>query len=278
MAIVNITPDSFSDGGRWLSADRADTELAAIVEQCEAWVEAGAAILDVGGESTRPGASPVSHAEELARVVPVIEALAAAPGLRETPISVDTRHARVAAGALAAGAAIVNDVSGLADPEMAPLVAAHGAGLVIGHMRGVPATMQANIHFERLFAELAVELGAAVERAESAGVQAAQILVDPCLGFGKTARQSAALVGSSAFLREQTGRPVLIGASRKRFLAQLSGGKAVGERTLASVVAALAAAAAGAAVVRVHDVSETLEALAVHAGLHQALALELARS
>ena len=267
MAIVNVTPDSFSDGGRWFDGEAGRAKLDAIVEHCAAWVERGATILDVGGESTRPGSTPPSRTEERARVVPVIEALRRKPSLAELAISVDTRHAEVAAAALAAGASIVNDVSGLADPKMAALVAETGAGLVIGHMRGEPATMQADIHFDDLLGEIAAELGASLERARHAGVPDERILVDPCIGFGKTGEQSAALVSSSGWLEARLGQPVLIGASRKRFLGQLSGGKPATERTLASVVAALRAAQMGAAVVRVHDVAETLEALAVASGL-----------
>lgn len=267
MAIVNVTPDSFSDGGRWVDG-QGEARLEEIVAQCREWAAAGAKVLDVGGESTRPGATPVEREQERERVVPVIEALAAA--LPEVAISVDTRHAQVARAALAAGAAIVNDVSGLADPLMPAVVAEAGAGLVIGHMRGEPATMQANIEFEELFEEVAAELQLACDQALRSGVSAEQILIDPCIGFGKTAEQSAALVASSAYLRAQTGRPVLIGASRKRFLGKLSGVTRADERMLASVSAALIAASHGASFVRVHDVAETLEALRVHAGVQRA--------
>lgn len=275
MAIVNVTPDSFSDGGRWLDAGGEASDVARIVEQCRAWVERGAAILDVGGESTRPGATPPTRAQEQARVVPVIAALRADAALTELAISVDTRHAVVAKAALAAGASIVNDVSGLADPELAGVVAAAGAGLVIGHMRGQPATMQDDIRFDDLLGEITTELGQSLARARVAGIAPARIIVDPCIGFGKTGEQSAALVSSSAQLEARTGRPVLIGASRKRFLARLGGAKPAGERSLASVVAAVRAAATGAALVRVHDVDETLEALAVARGLDAAAAAHL---
>lgn len=267
MAIVNVTPDSFSDGGRWVD-EQGKARLEDIVAQCREWVAAGVKVLDVGGESTRPGATPVERKQERDRVVPVIQALVTA--LPEAVVSVDTRHAQVARAALAAGAAIVNDVSGLADPYMPAVVAEAGAGLVIGHMRGEPATMQTNIEFEELFEEVAAELKLACDQAVGSGVSAEQILVDPCIGFGKTAEQSAALVASSAYLQEQTGRPVLIGASRKRFLGQLSGVTRANERKLASVSAALVAASHGASFVRVHDVPETIEVLRVQAGIHRA--------
>ncbi|MFO7561244.1 MAG: dihydropteroate synthase [Enhygromyxa sp.] len=271
MAIVNVTPDSFYDGGRWIAQSRLRPNASVVLGQCRRWIEQGADLLDIGGESTRPGAEPVDEQVELARVLPIIEGLRADPSFAAIPISVDTRRAAVAEVALAAGATIVNDISGLADPQMAKVVAAAGAGLVISHLRGEPATMQDRIAFDDPLAEVGEELAAALARAEAAGVEREQILVDPGIGFGKTAEQSAALVGASELLARRTGRPVLIGASRKRFLGTLSGGKPVEERMLASVVAAVVAAVHGAAVVRVHDVAETVEALRVHAGIEAQL-------
>jgi dihydropteroate synthase len=271
MAVVNVTPDSFHDGGRWIAQSRRKPNASVVIAQCRRWVEQGADLLDVGGESTRPGAEPVDEELELARVLPVIEGLRADPKLAEVPISVDTRHAGVARAALAAGATIVNDISGLADPEMAGVVAETGAGLILGHLRGEPATMQDHIEFTDLLGEVGDELAATLARAEAAGVAREQVLVDPGIGFGKTVAQSTALVGASELLTRRTGRPVLIGASRKRFLGELSG-KPVGERMLASVVAAVVAAAHGAAVVRVHDVVETVEALRVQAAIEAELA------
>ncbi|NVB41494.1 dihydropteroate synthase [Pseudenhygromyxa sp. WMMC2535] len=264
MAIVNLTPDSFSDGGRWLEQGNERPALAAVVEQCRRWVEAGVDVLDVGGESTRPGSAPVEVGVEIERVVPVIAALRAQPDLAEVAISVDTRHAAVARAALEAGAAIVNDVSTLADPEMAGVVAEAGAGLVISHLRGGdPATMQHAIRFEALVSEVAEELAEAVAAAEAAGVERGQIVVDPGLGFGKLAEHSAALLVSSAELAARTGCPVLIGASRKSFLGRLCPGasQAPRERGQLSVAAALLAAERGAGLVRVHDVEATIEAL-----------------
>jgi len=275
MAIVNVTPDSFYDGGRWIAQSRLRPNASVVIGQCRRWVEQGADLLDVGGESTRPGAEPVDEEVELARVLPIIEGLRADPSFAGIPISVDTRRASVARAALAAGATIVNDISGLADPAMAEVVAAARGGLVIGHLRGEPATMQARIEFEDLLEEVGDELAAALARAEAAGVERERIVVDPGVGFGKTAEQSAALVGAAELLARRTGRPVLIGASRKRFLGSQLGGKPVEERMLASVVAAVVAACHGAALVRVHDVAETVEALRVHAGIELQLRTQL---
>lgn len=271
MAIVNVTPDSFFDGGRWIAQSRLRPNASVVIAQCRRWVEQGADLLDVGGESTRPGAERVDEEVELARVLPVIEGLRAEPMFASTPISVDTRRAAVARAALAAGATIVNDVSGLADPEMADVVAAAQAGVVISHLRGEPATMQEHIAFDDLLGEVGDELAAAIDRALAAGVEREQIVVDPGVGFGKTAEQSAALVGAAELLARRTGQPVLIGASRKRFLAALTDDKPVEQRLLGSVAAAVVAACHGASVVRVHDVAETVEALRVQAGIEAQL-------
>lgn len=271
MAIVNVTPDSFYDGGRWIAQSRLRPNASVVIGQCRRWIEQGADLLDVGGESTRPGAEPVDEQTELARVLPILEGLRADPSFAAIPISIDTRRAAVAEAALAAGATIVNDISGLADVRMAEVVAAARAGLVISHLRGEPATMQDRIAFDDLLTEVGDELAVALARAEAAGVEREQIVVDPGIGFGKTAEQSAALVGASEVLAQRTGRPVLIGASRKRFLGSLTGGKPVEERMLASVAAAVVAACRGAAIVRVHDVAETVEALRVHAAIEAQL-------
>ncbi len=271
MAVVNLTPDSFYDGGNLLPPGGEDPNAAMAVRLCRGLVEQGADILDLGGESTRPGASAVDVASELRRVLPVLRRLRDDPELTRVAISIDTRHAAVAAAAMDAGAAIINDISGLADPDMATVAARTGAGLVIGHMRGEPATMQVDVHFDDLLAEVAAELGAAVERALRAGVAGDRILVDPGIGFGKTVEQSAALVAASAYLTQQTGCPVLVGASRKGFLGALTG-KPVGERLIGSVAAAVLAVERGASVVRVHDVAATAEALRVLVGVRSALA------
>ncbi|MCB9752731.1 MAG: dihydropteroate synthase [Myxococcales bacterium] len=269
MAIVNVTPDSFYDGGRLLRDDARAPDLPVVRSRCRALAREGAAILDVGGESTRPGARAVSPAEERARVVPVIRAPARDEALAGALISVDTRRAEVARAAVAAGAAIINDVSGLADPEMARVAAETGAGLVLGHMRGVPETMQTSIGFTDLLREVAEELRASVARARAAGVAPEQLVIDPGVGFGKTAEQSAALVVASRTLRELVGYPVLIGASRKSFLGAITR-RAVDDRMSASVAAAVLAVRHGASVVRVHDVVETVDALRVAAALERA--------
>ena len=190
MAIVNLTPDSFFDGGHLVPEAGVMANLTMAIRRCARLIEDGASILDLGGESTRPGAAAVPPELEARRVVPVIARLVEV-GVG-APISVDTRRASVARAAVAAGAAIINDVSGLADPEMAAVAAESGAGFVIGHMRGEPATMQEAIAFRDLIGEIGDELAAGVERAVAAGVARERIVVDPCVGFGKTEEQSAA--------------------------------------------------------------------------------------
>ncbi|HEY8376642.1 MAG TPA: dihydropteroate synthase [Nannocystis sp.] len=278
MAIVNVTPDSFFDGGNLVPPDRDDPNVSVAVRLCRAYVKQGADILDVGGESTRPGSAPVDPQVELRRVLPVLRGLFADAALAGVPISVDTRRAVVAREAVAAGAAIINDVSGLADPDMARVAADTGAGLVIGHLRGEPATMMRAIHFERLLPEIAGELARAVERALRAGVAGDKIAVDPGIGFGKTIEQSAALVGASHYLMRETGCPVVIGASRKAFLGAIglpgpaARTRPVEERLIPSIAAAVVAAGTGAAVIRVHDVGPTAEALRVARAIRDATA------
>ncbi len=268
MAVVNLTPDSFFDGGNLMPPGGEDANAGMAVRLCHGLVQQGADILDLGGESTRPGSEPLAPGLELRRVLPVLRRLQGRPQLAKAPISVDTRHADVAAAAMAAGAAIINDVSGLADPAMAAVAARTGAGLVLGHLRGEPTTMQRSIHFQDLLAEVAEELIAAVERALRAGVANERIIVDPGVGFGKTPEQSAALVAASAFLARETGCPVLIGASRKAFLGAITG-RSVGDRMIGSVAAAVVAVEWGASIVRVHDVAATAEALRVAAAVRR---------
>jgi dihydropteroate synthase len=246
MGVVNATPDSFSDGGAYDPIAHG-LRLA----------EEGADILDVGGESTRPNATPVDAVEERRRTEHVVRELA-----RRTrvPISIDTTKAAVAAPALDAGAEIVNDVSGLTrDPEM--FRAARGAALCLMHMRGTPADMQSRTHYEDLHAEIGLELLEALERARAAGIAEERIAVDPGLGFAKTAAQNRTLLRR---LREltQLGRPLVVGASRKSFIGA-STGRPAPDRLFGSVAAAAIAASNGAAVLRVHDVVATREALAV---------------
>ena len=254
MGVVNVTPDSFSDGGRHF-------EREAAVRHALALAEAGADLLDIGGESTRPGAGEVPAQVELERVLPVIEAVRAAS---DVPLSIDTRKAEVARQALETGAVLVNDVSGLAhDPALATVVAQAGAALVLMHIQGTPETMQGDPRYEDLVAEVIHALAGSVDRAVAAGVRRARIWVDPGIGFGKTVGHNLFLLRHLAELRV-LGAPVLVGTSRKRFLGALAGGLPP-EQRLPGTLASLAAVAVlhGADVVRVHDVSEVKDALAV---------------
>jgi dihydropteroate synthase len=252
MAIVNVTPDSFYDGGAHAGPDGA-------VEHGLRCADEGADIIDVGGESSRPGAAPVSLEEELARVIPVIEGIA---GRCDLPISVDTTKAGVARRALDAGASMINDISSFRfDPGMAGVASSTGAAAVLMHMRGEPGTMQENPSYDNVMGEITAELGAAVDRAVAGGVERERILVDPGIGFGKTLEHNMVVHRHLAELRV-LGRPVVFGSSRKSFIGALGGG-AAGTRLPGSVASACLAAAAGAHVVRVHDVAETRQALAV---------------
>ena len=254
MGVVNVTPDSFSDGGQHLERDAA-------VRHALALAEAGADLLDIGGESTRPGAAPVSVDVELERVLPVLEALRAAT---DVPVSVDTRKADVARGALRAGAVLVNDVSGLGhDPALAAVVAEAGAALAVMHIQGTPETMQADPRYDDVVAEVIGSLAGSLERAVAAGVPRDRIWVDPGIGFGKTVGHNLFLLRHLSELRV-LGAPVLVGTSRKRFLGAVAGGRPP-DRRLAGTLASMAAVAVlhGADVVRVHDVLEAKDALAV---------------
>jgi dihydropteroate synthase len=257
MGVVNVTPDSFSDGGRYLDPDDA-------IRHGIAMHERGAAVVDVGGESTRPGAERVDPEVESARVVPVIRALAAAG----VPVSVDTTRARVAADALAAGARIVNDVSGgLADPDMARVVVDHGVPWILMHWRGHSRNMNSLAIYRDVVAEVVAELTARVEAALAAGAAPEALVLDPGLGFAKRAEHDWALLHNLPALTE-LGFPVLVGASRKRFLGRLLAGQdgkprpPDGREDASAAVSALAAAA-GAWGVRVHDVGRSLDAVAV---------------
>jgi len=239
MGVLNVTPDSFSDGGRWL-------DTGAAVAHGRAMVDEGADVVDVGGESTRPGAAAVPADEELRRVLPVVEALA--PHVR---VSIDTRKAAVATAALAAGATLVNDVSA----TLAPVAAAGGAGWVAMHMKGEPRTMQQSPTYDDVVAEVKAFL---VERAAASGVD--EVWIDPGIGFGKTLEHNLLLLRHLADL-VATGYPVVIGTSRKSFLGRLTGGAGVDDRVEASVATAAWAVSQGAAMVRVHDVRETVAAV-----------------
>lgn len=254
MGILNVTPDSFSDGGRWQDPPSA-------VARAHALLAEGADVLDVGAESTRPGAPAVPADEQWRRLAPVLTALHA-----ERPdavVSVDTRDATVAERALAAGARIVNDVSALADPRMAAVVASHGAGLVLMHMRGTPETMQRDTAYSDVVAEVAAHLAERQRVAEANGVARECVALDPGIGFGKSAEGSLTLL---ARVHELTaaGRPVLVGASRKSFLARLTGDDGPPEsRVSASLAAATIAVLGGATILRVHDVAATVQAVRV---------------
>lgn len=256
MGILNATPDSFSDGGLHLDPGRA---VAAGLRM----IEDGAAILDIGGESTRPGSVPVPSDEERRRVVPVIAALAGV-GM---PLSVDTRNAATMAAALDAGATVVNDVSALSyDPRALPLVAARGCPVVLMHMRGTPATMTGLTGYGDIVNEVLDELAARVAAAENAGIRRANIAVDPGIGFAKTPQGSVALLrGLSAF--RTLGCPILVGASRKGFIGQLSGVADPADRAAGSIAAGLYALSQGASILRVHDVAAMVQAVRVWQGL-----------
>jgi dihydropteroate synthase len=252
IGIVNVTPDSFSDGGHLATVDAA-------VEHGQRLMANGARLLDVGGESTRPGAAAVSVREEIDRVVPVIRELVR----RElAPVSVDTRKAEVARAALEAGAAVVNDVSGLAfDRDLAGVVAGAGAGLIVMHMRGTPDTMDDLSNYRHVAPEVAAELEEAAARAAAAGVARERIVVDPGLGFAKTATQNFRLLDELATI-VALGYPVAVGPSRKRFLGAVTG-RPVEDRDRATAVACALAWERGARLFRVHDVATTREALSI---------------
>jgi dihydropteroate synthase len=247
--IVNITPDSFSDGGRFL-------ETGAALSHARRLIAHGAEVLDIGAESTRPGAQPVDEATERARVVPLIEALAGT-----TPLSIDTMKPAVARAAVAAGAAIWNDVTALGAPGACETAAELGCQVVLMHMQGEPRTMQNAPRYADVVGEVEGFLLARAEAAQAAGVSRDRIWLDPGIGFGKTLAHNLALLAALPRLAGH-GYPVLLGASRKRFIAAIDPGEA-DERLGGSIAAALAGAAAGVAAVRVHDVRETVQALKV---------------
>lgn len=244
MGVLNVTPDSFSDGGRYF-------DFAAAVERGFEMAEEGADIVDVGGESTRPGADPVPAGEELRRVVPVVEALAG-----RVRVSVDTTKAEVAAAAIGAGATLVNDVGA----SLAAVAARHGVGFVAVHRKGTPQTMQEDPRYDDVVAEVTAFLRARAEEAQAVGV--GEVWIDPGIGFGKTARHNLSLLRHLGEL-VRIGPPVLVGTSRKSFLGALSGHPGVApveERFEASLATAVWAMRSGAAMVRVHDVRATVQA------------------
>ena len=268
MGIVNVTPDSFSDGGRFAATEAAVAHGLDLARQ-------GADLLDVGGESTRPGAEPVDVEEELRRVVPVVRELATRTDL---PLSIDTYKAETARQALTAGAHVVNDVTALrGDPEMAEVVHAFGAGLILMHMQGSPQTMQINPTYDDVTAEVTQFLEARLQTAAELGIAGSQVVLDPGVGFGKTAAHNLELLARLAEL-QALGRPVCLGVSRKGFLGRLLG-RSVAERLAGSLAAVCHALAHGAAqIVRVHDVAETREAVRLFQALKEQATRSTSRS
>jgi len=246
MGVLNVTPDSFSDGGTVRGPQDA-------VASAKRMAEAGATVVDIGGESSRPGAAPVSADEEMRRVLPAIEAVRSAVDVR---ISIDTVKASVAARAIDAGADVVNDVSAGSDPEMLPLCAARGVPVILMHMRGTPRTMQDDTRYHDLLGEVVGFLRAAVQRAVAAGVAGDKILVDPGIGFGKSPSGNLQILGDIAALKK-VGQPVVVGASRKSFIGSVLDLR-VTERLEGSLAVAAVAAWQGAHVIRAHDVTETV--------------------
>jgi dihydropteroate synthase len=251
MGVINITPDSFSDGGKYL-------DPLAACRHAESLVRDGADLLDIGGESSRPGSDPVPQEQELERVIPVIREVISLG----VPVSVDTGKPRVAEAALEAGASIVNDVTGLADPTMAPLVAGAGAGLIIMHMKGTPRSMQEDPRYDDVTSEVGAWLQERRGTAESHGVPREAIVLDPGIGFGKRLVHNLELLARLDEL-VRLGSPILIGVSRKSFIEKLTGTEQPEDRVPGSLAAMIAARDGGAMLFRVHDVAATRQALTV---------------
>ena len=255
MGVVNVTPDSFSDGGRYLDSAKALSHAKKLIDD-------GADLVDIGGESTRPGAQPVSEDEELARVLPLVQALRDSP----IPVSVDTRRPRVMREAIQAGASMINDVEALESPGALEAVAASDCGLCLMHKKGDPATMQRDPSYADVVAEVKAYLAARIDAAERAGIARDRITIDPGFGFGKNRAHNLELLRRLAEFRS-LGVAVIAGLSRKSMLGGITG-KPVDERLAASIAAAVLAAERGAHILRVHDVAETKDALAVRQALH----------
>jgi len=252
MGILNVTPDSFSDGGRYLGCDAA-------VAHGLAMAVAGAAIIDVGPESTRPGARPADTDEQIERTVGVIERLAGRTG---AVISIDTRNPAVAAAALEAGAAMINDITALVDDRMAELAAEKRAAVVLMHMKGTPETMQQSPHYGDVVSEVLAYLVDRAERARESGIPSERIFIDPGIGFGKTAEHNMQLLRHlDRFV--SSGYRVLLGTSRKRFIGEITGKAVAAERAFGTAATVALAAAAGVSIVRVHDVPEMVDVVRV---------------
>lgn len=259
MGVLNVTPDSFSDGGRFLDPEAA-------VAHAQRMIDEGADIIDVGAESTRPGSGRVSGAEQIARlrrIVPAVAALGAA-------VSIDTTRAEVAEFALGAGAAIVNDVSaGRDDPHMFALAGERGAAVVLMHMLGAPKTMQSDPAYKDVVAEVKRFLGARLDAAQAAGLPPERCIVDPGIGFGKNLKHNLALLAGIDKLCE-LGRPVLVGPSRKRFIGEITGQQDAAARTAGTIAACLSAWRRGASIFRVHDVGQVAQAFLVASAVERA--------
>lgn len=249
MGVLNVTPDSFSDAGMHFDKDAA-------IARARSMRDEGADVIDVGGESTRPGATPVSEEEEARRILPVIHALAK----EGFAISVDTRKPVIALAAINAGACVINDVAGFRDPEMLAVANKTGATICIMHMQGEPQTMQQNTDYENVVNEVLAWLLQQAQAAIAAGIARESIWLDPGLGFGKTAQQSTDLLRYTRLFAD-TGFPILIGASRKSFLGKLAAQPDPAQRVGASLAAAIFSVQSGAKIVRVHDVAQTKQAL-----------------
>jgi dihydropteroate synthase len=259
MGIVNVTPDSFSDGGCFFDSGAAIAHGLRLIE-------AGADILDVGGESTRPGAEAVDIDEEMRRVLPVIRALAE----QGATVSVDTRHAAVMAAAVDSGAAIINDITGLeGDPQSLEVAARSGAAVVLMHRQGDPQVMQQNPHYAFAPLDIYDYLARRLEACRGAGIPAGRLCIDPGIGFGKTVEHNLQIL-SRLGLYHALGVPLLLGVSRKSFIGKLSRGEPAGERLAGSLTAALIGLGQGAQILRVHDVAETSQAAAVWLGIKTA--------
>jgi dihydropteroate synthase len=255
MGVLNVTPDSFSDGGRHVRNGRVDPSLA--VAAAQQMIDDGAALIDVGGESTRPGSSPVDAEEELRRVIPIVERLCA----MATIVSVDTSKAVVARAALEAGAHIINDVCALEDPDLLAVVAGSDAGVCLMHKRGEPRTMQDAPYYADVTTEVSDYLESRVQRCEAAGIARRRIAIDPGFGFGKSLEHNLTLLRRLDHVAA-IGCPVLVGLSRKGMIGRMTG-RPVDGRTAGSIAAAVIAVQHGARIVRAHDVAATVDALKV---------------
>ena len=244
MGILNVTPDSFSDGGRFFEKDKAIAHGLKMVEE-------GADLIDIGGESTRPGSRPLAQEEELQRVIPVIESLAQRA---DVPISIDTYKSKVAREAIQAGAEMINDISGLHfDPGLAEVAADQKIPLILMHMRGVPETMQIDPHYDFLFSEIIQSLEESIQKAESAGVQGDQILIDPGIGFGKTFEHNLLLLKHLSEFRV-LGKPIVLGTSRKSFIGKIVNSREISDRLEGTLASAVIGTFNGAHIIRCHDV------------------------